>query len=1368
MKNLALSHLVVSVLLFLISAVCNVAVADNSYNNNSLINGKSYHFRNIYNDNLSSPSVKTIIQDKYGFVWIGTPTGIDRYDGKNFFSLKHTPSDTSSIYYGTVTSFLCGDDNDTLWVGTRRGLCFINIKTLKVSKVDLGPYSAIRTLYRGDKNTIWIGTQNGLVKFNETTHKYKAYSTSNSNLSNNIVRAIYNDNSGNLWVGTHDKLNVLKKGSNRFERINLKGDYAPHIQNNLILTIKKHPMQSDSILWIGTGTGLYRFNKYTYEYKAYREDEKNEVLSNNKIVDIVPSGTDKLWVATDFGLNLFDIKKEKSIIFYHNPFDPGTIINNKIWTIFEDDSGIIWIGTDNGISLFDKHSSPFYFFPVSYKMHGQLIGSQINDIIEESPNSFWLATQSGVVRFSTSKGITKELKHNPKSPTSLLASKTLKVYNDDLDRLWIATNKGLNIWDEKNNKMYAFPAVYKPGAGLKSQFVNNIVRAEDGSLWISTWDGGLHRVFGDVTDLSSINIKQLLTKDNYVVSGKDAVWALTSKHLYRIDLVTNEMKSITSFQKMIVEHQFFSIYYSSKGSLWFGCANGLIEYDIRNDKSIFYPQALDRNYDIISILESNNGDIWCCSGINIIKFDIDKKEFEVYSLGENVPVKRFRSGSCCRTSTGELVFAGLDGFMMFNPDKISKSSYQPNVIISELYIRGKKVLPNKKFDDNYILKKDISFTDKITLKYTQRSLMFYFASLHYGNPSGNGFGYKLDGFDDNWNYTIGNDNFAVYSNLPSGKYKLRLKGTNNDGVWSKNESSLDIVIKPPTWASWEFITLYIIVLILLLSAIVYFYHIRFQWFNKLQSLRLEKEHNEKLALSKQRFFINISHEFRTPLSLIIGPVNELLRKEEPDSDKRRLTQLVLKNAERLLRLVNQILDFRKLEVDSAKLNMTKTDIVKFCEKIYELFTGQAEKKGINFVFQSNIEELEVWIDAEKMETAIYNLLSNAFNFTPDNGKIKFKIKQKNDSPDQLLSIKITDSGIGIEQSELEKIFNRFYQSENKNITTKGSGIGLTLVKEFVEMHSGTITVKSIKGKGSVFEIIIPVIRDIIAKDFSDSSSTKDDSDNSVPTLPHEKIDNFNSDSFIEKPTVLIVEDDEEIIEFIKISLKDKYDFFVAENGTIAMQIIEKESVNLIISDVMMPVTDGYKLSRFVKENPKFSHIPLIMLSAKTLTDDQILGIKSGADAYLTKPFDVKYLEAIIENQLNRKELLLEYIRMQSILNPSEIELTSTDEKILKQIITFIETHISAPDLNVKSICKATGYTHSFLYRKVKSLTGDTINELIRDIRIKRAAQLLKTKKFTVAEVMMEVGFTNHSYFSKCFRKTYKSSPGNFLGTEHTP
>lgn len=1324
---------------------------------------KKYRFRNVVlkNNKSSVSNILSINQDKFGFIWIGSSVGLDRYDGKNFISFRQSMADSTTIH-GNITSLLNSLENDVLWAGSRHGLCSIDTRTLKVTRVDLGLYSDIRTMFRDGENTIWFGTQKGLVKFDEVTHDYTVYNTSNSNISDNKVRAIYKDDSGNLWAGTHDKLNVLKKGQNTFEKLELKGDYSLQIQNKLILSIKRYSERSDSLLWIGTETGLYLFNRFSYKTKVYSENKDGKVFSNNKIVDIVTVGTDELWLATDFGLNLFDVKRESSVSFYHNPYDPGTIINNKIWTIFKDNSGIIWIGTANGISVYDKQSSHFEYFPVSYIIDGQPIGIQINSIVEEDNNSFWLATQNGVVKYSTLKGITKELKHDNALPISLLASKTLKVYYDDLKRLWIATNKGLNIWDDKNEFMYSFPAVYESGSGLKSQFVNDIIRAEDGSFWLSTWDGGLHRVYGDSEDLSSISIKQILNKDASDIAGKNVMWSLTSKHLYKIGLITNEIEVIKSFDKMISDNYITSIYYSNRGTLWFGSEKGLIEFNVSNEKSVLYSQTIDNNYSIISILESNNGDIWFSSSMQVVKFDIQEQKYEVYPLGENVPVKRFRRGSCCSTSTGELVFAGDDGFIKFYPDRISKSIFVPSVFISELFIRGKRILPGDKLDGKVILTNDISFEKTIELNYLQQSVMFSFASLQYGSLKGNIFAYKLDGFDDDWIYTPGEKNFAMYSNLPSGKYLFHLKGTNNDGVWSDNESLLTIIIKPPLWASCQFLILYVLIFALIVWAIIYFYKSKQKWLNELKIISLEKEHNDKLALAKQRFFINISHEFRTPLSLIVGPANELLKKNTLDEDSFKLTQLLLKNAQRLLRLVNQILDFRKLEVDSDKLSLSKTNVLDFCKRTFDLFSAKAEEKNIEYIFKSDVNNLEVWLDYEKIETAVHNLLSNAFNFTPDNGKIEFEIKTIDDSTEQLISLKVTDSGIGIEQEELDKIFNRFYQGGSGGKMAKGSGIGLTLVKEFVEMHSGTISVSSVKGEGAVFEIILPVIIDIAAEDIQNNSLADDAPESSESKFLHVENSGSVNNSYLEKPTILIVEDEKEIIDFIKLSLKDKYDFIIAENGKVALEIIEKQSIDLIISDVMMPDVDGYELSTTVKENPKLRHIPIVLLSAKTLTNDQIMGFKSGADAYLTKPFDINYLDTIIENQLSRKESLLEYLRMQSLLNPEDIKLTSVDEKILKQVIAFIETHISDPDLNVNSICKATGYTYSFLYRKIKSLTGDTFNELIRDVRIKRAAQLLKTKKFSVAEVMMEVGFSNHSYFSKCFRKMHNTSPGNYL------
>ena len=1326
-----------------------------------------YRFRNItVKDGLSFYRVRVITQDKYGFMWLGADNGLDRFDGKNITSFRHSTSDTNSLPSNKVSFLLTSKENDIIWIGTRGGLCFMNVTTLQITRVDLGPFNDIRTLYLDAEKRLWIGTQNGLLKFDDSTLDYTVFNTANSNISHNQIRSIYEDQSGNLWVGTLDKLNKLVKNTNEFKSYDLRSNYDLPIQNNLILTIAGYTGNSDSLLWIGTETGLCLFNIHTEQFKIYRKSQ-DEIISNDKIAAIYQADSNKIWIGTDFGLNLFDVKNGKTEFFYHNPADPGSLSNNKIWSIFEDHAGIIWFATDNGVNLWNKNQKPFIFHPVSYELEGRSVGSQINDIIVDESDSYWLATQQGVIRYSTSKGISKTFRHQPNDPSSLLATKTLDLYSDEFKKLWIATNKGLNVWDQKQNKMYSFPAVYGPGTGLKSQFINNLLRAKNGSFWVGTWDGGLHRTIGNLSDLSSISFTPVTDLNtNLFVSDPKALWIVLNNELYRLDLLTNQITPVESLRETLNGQSIYSVIYSSKGSLWLGVENGLIEYVIHNDLAKFYPIMSGKNVNVISILEDNNGNIWCCSVTDLIRFGIKNHQFEVFPIGKDIPMKGFLPGSCCKSASGELVFAGLDGFIAFDPEEITKCVYQPEIVISELYVQNERKNPGMELKGQNILKYSIFFEKEITLKYNQRSLLFNFASLHYGDPSGNIFAYKLEGYDQEWRYTSGDKSFAVYSNLPSGEYLLQLRGTNNDGVWSKNESSLSIRVKPPPWASFGFIILYISIFLFLLTLIIYFYQMKIKWLNRLQQIRLEKEQNDELALTKQRFFTNISHEFRTPLSLILGPVNEVLQKDTIDKENRTLLQLVSKNAQRLLRLVNQVIDFRKLELKNIKLQESGHEIIEFSYKIYDLFSDQAKRKNIKYSFNSNVDRLESWFDPGKMETILYNLLSNAFNFTLEGGVISVELNiqsgEIDEFPEGYFGIIIKDSGIGINKHDQGKIFDRFYQSENGEKMAKGSGIGLTLVKEYVEMHSGVVIVESSPGTGSAFTVRIPVktaepFANTIKEPQMDSGTTTTTMEEMEDALKIE-----NKQIYLDKPHVLLIEDNPEVIDFIKLSLEDKYDFMVAENGKLALQVIDRQLPDMIVSDVMMPEMDGIEFCKSIKDNPKTSHIPVILLSARTLTDDQIVGIKSGADAYLTKPFEIKYLDAIIESLFTRKELLVEYVRMQSILNPAEIEITSSDEKILKQVITFIESHISDPGLNVNNICQATGFTHSFLYRKVKYMTGGALNELIKDIRIKRAAQLLRTRKFTIAEVMVEVGFSNHSYFSKCFRKVYKKSPGNFI------
>jgi len=969
--------------------------------------------------------------------------------------------------------------------------------------------------------------------------------------------------------------------------------------------------------------------------------------------------------------------------------------------------------------------------------------------------------------YSKSKGITRMFKHQHNDPLSLLADKALDLYIDDFENLWIATNKGINIWDPERSQMHSFPADYKPGTGLKSQFINNLGMAYNGTIWVSTWDGGLHKVTGDLNDLHTIEFLPVfeLSTDAFT-SDPGALWITSRSELYRMDLITQQVSRIESVQTAANGKNLHHLIYSNKGSIWLGTENGLVEYNIHEENTRFFPIQSDRDIAIISLEEDVNGNIWCCSLSSLFKFDVNSQEFKIFPIGDEIPLKGFRPRSCCKTGNGELVFAGQDGFIVFNPDSVSLSDYQPEVGISELHVQNKRVMPGRKINGQHILDRSIFFEDEVSLRYDHRSVTFSFASLDYGDMTGKIFAYKLEGYDTGWKYTSGNQNSAIYSNLPTGKYKLLLRGSNTNGVWSTEMTSLRLRIKPPPLASPGFIAIYVFIIVILLFLIIYVYRIKANWLKRLEEIRMEKERNEEMALLKQQLFTNISHEFRTPLSLISGPTQEILEKNSIDPENRKLVELISKNSHRLLRLVNQLIDFRKAEVGRVKLNESFQDMVEFCSQVYHQFSDRADRKNIDYSFSTDEEKLVSGFDQGKMETLLNNLLSNAFNYTPDHGRISMVLQvERRDSgayEDGNFTIRVKDNGKGIGPEDLPKIFDRFYQGGNGKQTSTGSGIGLTMVKEYAELHNGTVKVHSALNEGSTFEVTIPIKPAPATPKWESTGPLEQEFVTDTDDILHEKSEFKDRPVYTGIPVILLVEDNSEVIDFIKIGLADKYNFRFAENGNNALKLVERELPDLIISDVMMPEMDGYSLCTSIKENPKTRHIPVILLSALTLTDQQIEGLKCGADAYVTKPFVLKYLDALIENLFQRKEFLVEYVRMQSILNPTEIEVTSSEEKILKQVITFIESQISDPELNVKSICQATGFTHSYLYRSTKRATGGTLNELIKDIRIKRAAQLLKTRKLTIAEVMVEVGFSNHSYFSKCFRKVYGMPPGSFL------
>lgn len=1310
-------------------------------------------FRNLtMADGLSGSIVYSFGQDKYGFIWIGTEQGLNIYDGINFKQIQSDSNNPTSIQESTISSMVF--DNDSVWIGTRDGLVLMDIVTKKCKKINLGDNTDVRTLYfEKNHEILWVGTNSGLVKYNIKSGEFIEFNTENSNLTHNIVRDIYKDSDNNLWVATFNKLNVLSENSIVFKNFNLKKSYRPSIKNDLTLKILPYKKDNDSLLWIGTQTGLVLFNRFTEETKVFRED--NSDLTNSVIKTIHRSADGELWIGTDFGLA--QMKSDFNFqIYYHNPFEDHSLINSIVWNIFEDNSGTMWFGTNNGLSILPKTSTRFKFYPITFIRNKNISGYEIRDLIEDSNRNLWMATQFGIVQLNSENTIIREINSKSLLNNRLPINSISTLLEDKQGNIWASTSGGIVIWDPNTETLKSYTADFSSNGGLRSNYIHNIFELIDGTILIDT-EKGLHKAnyqngeytFEFVRDLGRI-----------AALGDSCLWILNNDELIKTDLNLFENIVEKSFSENIYNSRLLSILITGKNTLWLGLNNGLIKYNAKTKDYNYFEIKTNKSYPLINLLSDNDGNIWASSISAILKFSPEKKEFEIYPSGDEIPVSRFMSNCCFNRSNGNLIFGGHDGFIEFFPSNITKADYLPSLQFTKLLISNLEINPGMVLKEKKILEKEIAFTKSLKLDYSNNSFSLEFSSLHFGNRNGIRYAYMLDGFEQDWNYINGSIGLATYSNLKSGKYTMRIKGTNYDGVWNPNETTLNIIIKPPLWASPVFILLYVVTLISIALILIYYYIYRFKMSNKLRIIKLEKEYSENLAQTRQQFFTNISHEFRTPLSLIIGPAEKLAQNNSLDSIGKNFVQLIEKNARRLLWLNNQLLEFRKLENKSLGININEFEIVEFARNIYFLFTDKAERKQIKYEFIANTEHLKVELDLRKIETILFNLLSNAFKFTPENGEISMQITSCFYNNKDGVCILVKDSGIGISEDDQQKIFNRFYQAKAALKMQRGSGIGLTLVNEYVKIHGGKIELKSQPGEGSEFKILLPLIVDIANENMI--ITEKETNEPLLKLNNNNKPDIEKFETYSTKPFVLLVEDDKEISDFIKISFHKKYEIKITTNGKIALQVISNQLPDIVICDIAMPVMDGIEFTKKFKSNPKTAHIPLILLTGKSQSEFQLEGLKSGADAYVTKPFEIDLLEVRIDNFLKRKIQIYEQLRLDNLSKPREINIESQDEKLLGKIVISIEKHISDSDLTVDKICAELGLSHIVIYRKIKNLTGFTVNEFIRTVRINRAEQLLRTKKFTVAEVMYETGFTSHSYFAKCFRKVYHLSPREYI------
>lgn len=1306
-------------------------------------------------DGLPSNIISAIAQDNNDFIWIGTANGVCRYDGHHFITFKKEGS--ANLPANEISSLLV--DGDFLWVGTWKGLCRINTRTFEIIPVDLGKNNVIRTLYKKRDGVIWIGTSTGLIRY--SSEGLREYNTSNSGLSHNTIRSVFEDAFGNLWVGTYDKLNKLPASGDMFVIYNVKGTYKPALKNNLICDIK--PAYSDSLIWVGTETGLVLFNIITGSYRQYTE--KNAGFSNEVIKNIYTDDDGNLWLGTDFGLNVFNPRHVTSTPLFHNPQLPYSIANNVVWDIKEDKGGIIWFVTSNGLSRINKYRKHYEFKSVSHSIGGQTVGNQVKAALISKKGVRWLGTLHGVIRYDPDTG--KQTIFSTQSPAGrrILLNNVFALEEDIYGRIWIGTAGGINVWDERNQKMYAITS--NQTNGLITNYIAKFVKASDGSMWVSAWEGGLFKVIGNFADINSLRFERAAGfGSEKIASGANAIWAVNYNELYRIDLQSQRSNTIPSFNRISDKKAITCLYFSLRGSLWAATLNGLIEYKPQLDSAIFHPLVTGNDITLASITEDADGNIWAAAGGFIIRYNVSEKTSEIFPLDKEIPLKSFFDGCYAVTPDGKIIFGGDNGFISIDPTA-RPNLYKPKVYITSLEINNRRVNPGEAIDDKVVLNGDIAFTDRLNLNYTHRSIAVEFASLHYWQPAMNIFAYKLEGFDNAWNYVSGSRNFAIYSNLSPGSYTLKVRGTNNYGIWSDTTAQLLIRVDPPLFLTPAFLFIYAVAGLALIIVALRFYSGRIHLRNEVKIVTMEKVHAEEIALTKQQFFTNISHELRTPISLILPPIQQVLKRENLDEESRSLIRLAEKNSHRLLRVVNQILDFRKLEQNTLDLRITTLDAVAFCRDVFTLFSDKAARNEIHFTFNPAVGDCIIWADTEKVETILYNLLSNAFKFTPRNGSIDLTVRINRNEADPAkgtVSIQVTDTGIGISPADQQKIFERFYQTAEAKKMDAGSGIGLTLAAEYARLHHGKITVESALTKGSRFTLALPIGSAHYPVGIYPSAEP-------VALQPAKPGDDHQRTGYIHdiasnKPIVLIVEDNPDMIEFLILNLRDRYHIVAAENGEEGLRKATKFLPEIIISDIMMPVMDGLTLCTRIKENARTSHVGIILLTAKSLTSQKIEGIRVGADAYITKPFEIELLVATMDHLMKRKEELSGYFRSEIITQPRHgTNRENIDEKFIRKVMNIIEANISNPDFGVDMLSQEIGMSATHLYRKLKSLTHFSANDIIRKYRIKKASLLLRNKGGNISEIMYEVGFSNLSYFAKCFKAEFGLSPKEYQQRE---
>lgn len=1331
-------------------------------------------------DGLPHSEITSIVQDKTGFLWLGTLNGLTRYDGNSMKTyIRNNSSDSNSLSNIRIIS-LYHEGDSLLYIGTEGG--GLNIFNLRrenfenhavLRQGELLSTQVIYTIKKGMNNRIWVGTDNGLWELQKqgNTFSYRSFIPNLQMVTD--VEEIDQDilwltsNTGVYEVNKHTKQQKLlfdhhwtciqALSSNTYLLGGVDGLFLYSGQGALKKLLDVNTVEicitSNQDIWVGAmNDGLYRFGqnldlKESYQYGHIRQSKG---LSNNNIRAFCEDFSGNLWIGTRNGLNKVTLGG-KEFEVYNSILDEnipkGQTIRNKTATFFEDEDGRLWIGSQaTDLRILDRKTQTIQ--TIDSRRAPELANETISAFFQDRNGSLWIGTWSNlfvlpkIERTKVSGNATLKL-------TSMLqnhhvpAMTIFKIIEDKDGELWMSTNRGVYRYIPSKEDYY------------KGTFVNYGNSAADNSVLTNNF-------------MTDIFVDQVSAGANKII------WAGSSNGLNKLLLTKEGMKIIhikNDTTATGLKGEFISVIHQDGNSdLWVIGIDGWMNKLTGNRYNDAYPEFQSFNINengtfntTESLQEDGYGNFWM-GGVRLIRFDPKLITYRYFDEQDGLQSNSFKIWSSYKLRSGELVFGGINGFTIFAPQNFKDNKIIPRVAFTDLAIFDKEIKPLQEYEGRVILTQSLNETENITLPYDMNSISISFVALHFVSSSKNNYRYMLEGEDKGWRYVQGNKNRAIYTNLKPGTYTFKVYGSNCDNLWTDNPRNIEIVVTPPFWKTT---TAYFLYFCSFIIALLLFRRNLILTEKRKNALIMEhhmREEENKLHQMKLKFFTDVSHELKTPLALIYSPVEDLINEPGLDVLVARKLMFVRRNIGRLMNLVEQIMDFRRIDNNMMQLAVTQENIVNLCRAVMCYFEDEAERRSIRFMFRPDKENLEIWIDKEKIEKVLMNIIGNAFKYTKNGGEILVNCGEK----DGKVIINIHDDGLGIKADDVNHIFERYYQGENS--TQGGTGIGLALAKAIVEQHQGRIWVESEYNKGTNFYVEL-----LLGKEQFDEEKVKVKlrSEVQVPSvIPDvlevpDVINDMAGDSLLsgEKAVILVVDDNIEMLTYLEESLSNGFTVMTAVNGELAWKVTLKEEIDLIVSDVMMPVMDGIELCSKIKNDIRLSHIPVILLTAKGEVEHKIEGYESGADDYIPKPFNLKLLVVRINNIIRQRNDLRIAFRKQIVVEPTKLTVTTLDEQLLKKCMELIETNISDPDFNVDELCRGVGLSRPAVYKKVKSLTGLSVVEFIRSIRLKRAAQLLAQDNSSISDVMYKVGFNNRSYFSLRFKEEFGCNPNEYKAEE---